>query len=137
MALNSAEREVVREIAYSEEVVGTDLNPEALERKIENIRPRFHHVANQNETISYSEVTDGFSVVHRFRIGTVLGIIGALERELDNPLLPAVVFKKQGHGAGEGFLSLLSHLGMETPSAETTERELWKEHLEEVYAHDW
>lgn len=137
MVLNSEEREIVRQIAYEEELIGTDLKPETLEDKIEKIRPRLHRVANQKQTISYSEVTDGFSVVHRFRIGTVLGILGALEHEMGNPVLPAVVVKKQEGRAGEGFFILLSHLGADTPSTEAKRRKLWKEHLERVHAHDW
>jgi len=137
MGLDSAEREIVREIAYSEELIGTDLKPETLEQKIEDIRPRLHRVANQNETISYSELTDGFTLVHRFRIGRVLGIIGALECELGNPVLPAVVVKKQEGNPGEGFTSLLAHLQEETLSAERPADEVWEEHLREVHAHDW
>jgi len=137
MSLDPTEREIVREIAYSEEVIGTDLNPETLDRKIEQIRPRLHDVANQNETISYAELTDGFSVVHRSRVGTVLGIIGALEDELGNPVLPAVVVRKRAEWPGDGFFVLLSNLGVEASSAEKTKRERWQEHLAEVHAHEW
>lgn len=137
MPLNSSERELVRKIAYSEELISTDLKPETLDRKIENIRPRLHEVANQNEKITYSELTDGFSLVHYSRVGEVLGIIGALEYRLENPVLPAVVITKQGEGPGEGFTSLLSILGLRTPDAETSENELWQDHLERVYQHDW
>ncbi len=137
MSLNSDERKIVREIAYSEEMIGTDLKPETLERKIETIRPRLRDVANESEKITYQELTDGFSLVHSSRIGRVLGIIGALEHRLDNPVLPAVVVKEHREGPGEGFFALLSNLGMDTPSAEMSETEIWQLHLEKVHGHDW
>lgn len=135
--MNSEEKNIVRQIAYEDELIETDLKPGTLDGKIERIRPRLHEVANQNEVVSYSELTDGFKLVHRFRIGSVLGIVGTLEHELGNPVLTAVVINKQSERAGDGFMDLLQVLGMTVPSTETEKRRVWEEHLEKVHAHNW
>lgn len=137
MVISPEEREIVERIAYDEELISTDLNPDTLIEKVEALRPRLYEVANRGEKRNYSEITDGYTIVHWSRVGTVLGMIGLLEHELGNPLLPAVIVNENKGWPGEGFLALLSALGEKIPDSEAERKELWKNHLKMVYNHDW
>lgn len=137
MVLSSKEREIVNRIVYEDEIITTDLKPVTLIEKVETIRPLLYDLADKEETSSYIEVTNDFNLVHSTRIGTVLGIIGLLEHEQGNPWLPAVVVRATSDWPGPGFLNLLRLGGEPVPSTEAEQKELWREHLEKVYNHDW
>lgn len=137
MVLSPKEREIVERIAYDEQLITTNLKPNTLIKKVETLRPRLHDVANRREKRNYSEITDGYTIVHWSRVGTVLGIIGILEHELGNPLLPAVIVNENQGWPGEGFLGLLGAVGEQIPDSEAEQKELWKSHLNMVYNHDW
>lgn len=137
MVLSPEERDCVEEIVYEDELITTDLKPSTLANKIELVRPRLCKVANNGEIRNYEEISEGYSLVHWSRVGTVLGVIGLLEYEFGNPLLPAVVVNEKRGWPGDGFVGLLDLVGEQIPESESEQKALWRRHLEQVYSHDW
>jgi hypothetical protein len=140
--LSSQELATLKQIAYEEKLITSRLHPSTLEEKVQLFRPRMIEAAEENKTITYSEVTDGFSDLLRFDIGEVLGIIGLHEARQGRPLLPAVVVQATSGWPGHNYFSLVKkagHVSGEVPpeSAETARREMWRNHRDQVWNYEW
>lgn len=144
MAQRFSKREIetLERIAYEEELITTRLNPGTLKEKAHRLRPRMIKAAQKNQTLTYSEVTNGFSDLVRFDVGAVLGLIGLVEDAENRPLLPAVVVQSKTGWPGHNYFSLVKktkQVSEKVPpeSDEPARRQIWEKHRDQVWEFDW
>lgn len=140
--LSDDERETLRQIAYEDELVSPRLRPETLAEKVATLRPRMVAAAAHRRTMTYSELTNGFTDLSQVDVGDVLQATGLLEDRVNRPLLPAVVVRSKTGRPGDSFFELAesaAQVSEPVPSAadEAVRRWMWAKYLEQVWSYDW
>lgn len=131
-SLTDREVELVEKI-HERGIVDANLKKDTLVSKVDTLYPRLKRIAREGEFTTYSELTDGFSLAHRYRVGRIIGVISVMEYLQDRPLISAIVVSSGEDSPGDGFFELLDILNLDSPEDETQRREVWENHVDEVY----
>lgn len=117
------------------ETLGRQARYETFSKRIQPTYERLIEVAQDGETITYSELADYANTDNRRYLSKLLDGIGHIEEGRGNPPTTAIVVHQGKATPADDFLDLIVELGIRHRYEPKTDDALINEMMDEVFAH--